>query len=614
VSAPAKPPGLPGRGRELLFLAFGSLAVAVAMTWPALRHPLRTVPQELGDPLYFAWQIAWTGHALVTHPETMYTTNAFAHAPGSLAYTDTILGYAPFVSLVNGLHPGIGGALLAYNLVFVLSVALAFAGGYLLARVLGARVAGALVMAAGYAFAPWHLAHARHLNVISTGGIALALALIAYGHGWTFRRVDPWPADSARAGQVRRGRRVRPGWIVAGWLVACWQLSLGFALGIPFAWVLLLVMTIAVLTWLARGRPAVPRSAVAASGVGAVLFGLTGWLLVRPYLQVVDAFPVAERTEQMVARFSPPWWGLLTAPPESWWWGSARSGRQSAWQSGWRAAMGVEPQEKTLLPGLVLIGLALIGLGYSSWTGRHRVLLAAGVLTAGVLALGTSGPHGGGWTYLPVFRHLPGWGVVRTPGRLTLWTTLALGLLAAGAVTKAVERALEPGSGPRVRSGLLNPGLLRSGLLRSGLLIPAGLVLAEGIGSVPQLEVPHPPVVLRSLPGPVLVLPNSRQHDYLVMTWSTDGWPELVNGGSGFDPPPQAVLREVARTFPQRESVQFLRARGVRTVVLVRSQLAGTPWRELAARPPAELQAQAGAVGIQVRSQDDALIYDLSGR
>ena len=53
------------------------------------------------------------------------------------------------------------------------------------------------------------------MQVISSGGIPLALAL-----------------------GVRGYRLRRPGWVVAGSAVAAWQLSIGFTLGLPFAYLL----------------------------------------------------------------------------------------------------------------------------------------------------------------------------------------------------------------------------------------------------------------------------------------------------------------------------------------------------------------------------------------
>ena len=82
-----------------------------------------------------------------------------------------------------------------------------------------------------------------------------------------------------------------------------------------------------------------------------------------------------------------------------------------------------------------------------------------------------------------------------------------------------------------------------------------------------------------------MFLPTDLVGDYHLMLWSTDGWPTLANGSSGFDPPWQAQLRKAVKTFPDAGSVAALRARGVRTVVLVRSRAAGSEWEGAADKP-----------------------------
>jgi hypothetical protein len=477
-------------------------------------------------------------------------------------------------------------ALLSYNLLYVLAWALAFASAYLLARVLGARVPGALVLAAAYGFAPWRLAHARHLNVLSTGGIVLAFALLAYGHGWMLRRRTLQAGDPAAQPAPRR---VRPGWILAGWGVACWQLTLGFAVGVPFAWVLGGVLLVAiVIGW--RSRPWDAR-VVRADLWGAALFVVTGLALTVPYQLVIRHFPVAQRTEKMVELYSPTSRGLLTAPGESRWWGSL--------QAGWRTGL-MAPAEQALLPGLVLVLLALIGLRWSAWSGRARAGLALTAVFFAVMALGVAAPGGGRFSYLIAFRHLPGWEALRTPGRLVLWCTLALGLLAAGAVTAAADRVARRAVTRRAR-------VLWAGLL----LVPAVLVLSEGSGAVAAQVVPQQPVALKSLPGPLLVMPTSMQRDFLVMTWSTDGWPRLINGGSGFEPPQQSRLRRAASRFPSMDSAAQLRTLGVRTIVLIKAQAPGTAWQPLASQPVSLTRAQAARVGATTADTGPALIFDL---
>jgi hypothetical protein len=570
------------RAGEVAAVTALSAGLAVLMTWPALRDPSATVPQDLTDPLYFVWQLAWVGHALVTDPLDLWTTNAFSGAPLNLAYTDTMLGYAPISALGRGLE----GALVVYNVLFVAVAALAFLGAYLLARVLGARWPGALVAAAAFAYAPWRLAHDRHLNVLSTGGIALAFALLAYGHGWRLRTAERRAAGGP-APAARRPRR--PGWVLAGWAVACWQLTLGFAVGLPFAWALVVVLGVAAVTGVARSpdglRAAYRRSRrlVTADVVGGSAFVATGALLAIPYQRVVSDFPIAMRTEEMLERYSPPLRGLVTAPPESIWAGL---------QDGWRSSM-VAVQEQALLPGFVVLALAAVGLGYSAWSPRHRVLLAAGTLVSVTLCLGTSGPFGGEYTYLPLFRHVPGWEALRTPGRLVLWVTLCLGLLAAGAVTRLAEDVARRRAGRVAGSagGSAGDGAparrwprrLAVPAASLGLLLPAVAVTLDGASHMPYPRVPAAPADLAALPQPLMVLPTSQAGDFLVMTWSTDGWPRLANGGSGFEPPTQARLRREVHGFPDERSVEVLRARGVRTVVLVTSRPAGTSWADAAA-------------------------------
>jgi hypothetical protein len=256
------------------------------------------------------------------------------------------------------------------------------------------------------------------------------------------------------------------------------------------------------------------------------------------------------------------------------------------------------PGEQAVMPGLGVLVIALVGLGYSVWAPRHRALLGGALVLTLVMAVGTSAPGEGRWSYLLLFRHVPGWEAIRTPGRLVLWATLALGLLAAGAITRLAQD-LAGGRG------------LRSPVMAAALMLPAAAVLLEGVGSVPQPVVPRPTVALASLPAPLLVLPTSQGGDYLTMTWSTAGWPRTANGGSGFESPIQARLRRTAAAFPSAQSVNTLRADGVRTVVLERALAVGTPWETLAQEPLERLDARTSALGVQVTDWGGAVVFDL---
>ncbi|SNS02371.1 hypothetical protein SAMN06264365_108307, partial [Actinoplanes regularis] len=228
--APERPPGRIRRGlraigrrfvHEYALTIYLSVIFAAGLSWPTLRDPLHTLPQDLGDPTRQAWQVSWLGHVLQTNPIKIWQTNAYFPTTDTLAYGDSLLGYAPAGLLGTGPE----AAVLRYNILFVLAHALLLFGAYALVRQLGARPIGAAVAAAAFAYAPWRLAQEGHLNIVSAGAIPLALALLARGHGWSLRY------------RFRPTRR-HSGWAALGWLVATWQLSLGFALGVAFAYVL----------------------------------------------------------------------------------------------------------------------------------------------------------------------------------------------------------------------------------------------------------------------------------------------------------------------------------------------------------------------------------------
>lgn len=359
---------------EWTLAVLGSLALAVAMTWPTLRYPRYTLPQDYWDPSLQAWQMAWTGHALLTDPGRLLHSNAFFPERWSFVFSDTLLGYAPAGMIGSGPE----AALLRYNIMFVLAHALATFGAYALARQLGAGRIGAAVAGVTYTYAPWLLAQAGHLHVVSNGGIPLALAMLARGHGWSLRH-----------GYRPEKRRVR--WVYAGWLVAAWQLSLGFGIGLPFAYVLAGIGLVATITWVLRRWVVRPvrrpfgRRLFTADAVGGLIFAAVGLLLALPYFTVAKLHPQAERTLDDLAWYSPPATGFLTAPAESRVWGDLHEGARSTLP--WHPEM-------TLLPGYVLYALALGGLFFSVWRVRHRLLLWPGSWSAWCWRWGPSSSTG----------------------------------------------------------------------------------------------------------------------------------------------------------------------------------------------------------------------------
>jgi hypothetical protein len=529
---------------EWTVVAVLAVALAAVMTWPALAHPTTSMPVDWGDPTLVAWGMAWDGHALLTDPLHLWNANALYPEQYSLAFSDSLLGYAP----AGMIGRGVAAALLRYNLIFVLAPALASFGAYALARQLGALRIAAAIAGVAFAYAPWRAGQITHLHVLSSGGIVLALAMLARGHGWPLR---PGPSGL-----------LRPGGVWAGWAVAAWQVTLGFSIGLPFVYVMLAGFVVASGRYgyaCFRSRrvwPANPRLLGANLG-GGVIFGAVTVLMSLPYVQVARLHPDNARTIGYVALFSPHLTGFGVAPEGSWLWGHLGAGA--------RASMPF-PGESSLMPGLAVSVLAVIGLVFSAWRPRWRIALAGGAVAAAALALGPHLPGGGNPGYVTLYHVLPGWDGMRTPGRLVLWVSLPLGLLAAGAVTAALTRrrpalASTARAWPRRAAGPVVA------------LLVLALVAVEGVTMTPYGKLPQFSLPAGSVEEPMLILPLKTYLDNLVLVSTTDTFPRMPNGASGIVPHSQDLIVSATRTFPDAASVAYLRQMGIRTVVV----LAGEP-------------------------------------
>ncbi|RRR99624.1 hypothetical protein [Glycomyces terrestris] len=558
---------------EWTLAALFSALLAVAMTWPLAKNLTTAIPHDLGDPLLQAYTLAWLGESLRGDPQGIWTTNSFWPNPDSFLFTDTLFGYAPAALLaVDG-----PSNLAVYNVLFIATFALAFLGGYALLRQLGARVAGSAVGAAAFAYAPWKLAHLGHLNVLSSGAIALSLAMLARGHGWSLR------------GGFRPERQ-RPGWILAGWLVALWQFSIGVALGLTFVYLMLAIAVVVGLTWLVK-RPALTWRTVAADGAGGTVFSLGVLWIADRHASVAQAYPETVRSWDYVQFFSPSWQSFIIAPEESRLWGAAHEAARA--ELTW-------PPEQTLLVGFTVLALAVAGLIWSSWSRWQRAWIALGIAVFTALAMGPNFLDDGRWAWGLLYEYAPGFDAVRTTGRMVLYISLLLAVLAAGTLTRLADDADAVAHESRVDKRFEEKAPRRVHAL---LFAPLVFVLWEGL-MVPELHAPDPaPLDVSSLDGPVMFLPSDGR-DTRVQFWTVDGFPEMVNGSAAFTPAGTSELRDLSKSFPSEDAIAGLREAGVETVVVVPGWLPGSDW--------AGLDTEAEPFGVEVERTDDAIVYDLN--
>jgi hypothetical protein len=571
----------PAIGRaEILWVIAAGVALAVLTTWPLVLHLSTRIAPDLGDPVRTSWEIAWVGHAMLHQPLHVFDANAFYPRPLSLAFSDSLLGYGPAAWVGSGTV----AAVVRYNLLFLFAWSLCFVGAWLLARELGTGRVGGAVAGAAFAYAPYKVTEAGHLHVISGGGIPLALFLLLRGY-----------------------RRSSPRLVIAGWLVAAWQISLGFTLGLQFAYLLLvLALVMAVWWWRAHGRQsisdlrALPRGLVAITCVGIALCGVVTVYQARPYLKVASEYPTAKRTLREVKTYSSGPWALISASSENRVWGGITAGARDHVHS---------KNEDVFFPGGVIFVLAAIGLLTSIYTRRLRIGLACGVAVCAVLAMGM-GLTGAGYPYRLLYDYAPGWEGVRVPGRVFITATLFLALLAAAGAWRLARLARNWSP--------THPVLGKNGGERMaavvGALLLVGLV-GEGAGHMEHPVVPQPVRAEAGLLAPVLDLPTDGAADRLWQYFSSDGFYEIPVGNSTFDLPALDDLRGGMGGFPDRASVEKLRWYGIKTVVLhtVMPQLPGLKAPEVP-EPPDYAAAAAkpiAGLGIARRQVGSIVIYEI---
>jgi hypothetical protein len=579
VVVPSAPRGFTGTVRRLAtrestLVVLAGLAFSVLFHWPIVRHPKSQIVSDLGDPLLQTWELAWHRHFLTAGGD-FWTANIFHPSADNFAFTDSLLGYLPLSLFGDGQY----AAVMRYNIAYVIAFALAFIGAFALTRQLGSNWQGAALAGIVCAWTPWRMTQISHLNILSAGGIALALFALARGHGYSFRF-------------GLRPELARPWWALLGWLIAAWQVSIGFAVGLPFVYLMALLGLAIIVANVLRRRVLGTRFLVM-NGVGMLVFAGVTYLMTIPYRRVIERYH-AIRTWDEVVRNSPPPQGLITASDQTWLWQGTLLNRTEN-------LPGLVPWEKMLMPGFVVVLFAVAGLLVSAWPLRVRIGLLVATVVATVLSLGAS-VHGGTFTYRLLWEYLPGWDALRTPGRLIMWAVLLLALLAAGAVT-GLERAW-------VERRTTKPGRQRmQRLVALALLVPALGALLEGIPDrnyvTPAGIPPGVRQVFEQGPDPILVLPVTEFSDFTYMLWSTETFPTLANGNTGYFPPEYWVILDAAKHFPDGASIEKFRKFGIRSVVVLKASVKGTPYSGVLYRPP-------GALPVTKTENADVVVFTIN--
>jgi hypothetical protein len=513
------------RGGNAAFLAL-TLALFVALT------AVMTFPQVLrmsdgvhdpGDPLMVTWVLAWVAHQLPNAPAHIFDANIFYPERNTLAYSETLLVPGMLAAPLHwlGVAP-----ILVYNLVFLSGFALSGVGVALLVRRLTGNTGAAIVAGIVFAFPPYRIDHYAHLQLQQTQFIPLAM--------WAFHRL----LDS---GRLRDG-------VLLGVCTACQMLSCmyyGLFL-IPYMAVVCGAMLIAART--------LSKQRITALAVAAAIVIVAMIPVGRAYLAAREV--VGERGRAEVEQNSATWRNYL-APPET----NAMYGKVFA--------RFMEP-ERRLFPGFVAVALAIVGL-WPSGRGYLRTPQFAyvlGLILAFDVSLGFNGViYRGLYDYFLPFKAL------RIPARMGLMVGFSLAVLAGYGATRIAKRLPSPAS-------------------RRAVLTTIGILMLAEYASTPLVlwAAPRHPQdayadLLRDADyGPTSVIfefPTGAMEDPEYLYYSTFHWQYLVNGYSGFFPPSYRKIVNAVRGFPDDASMDIVRSRGVRYLVIHGEWLYGARYEQL---------------------------------
>ncbi len=509
-------------------------SAAVIMTWPLAVHLTDRIgaPQGPGDPFLNLWVLGWGLRAWTTDPASVFTgrvfdANIFFPAENTLAYSDHFLLQSLALSPV---YAATGNALLCYNLLVMLSIALSGWAMHAFVRAVTGSARGALLAGLAWACWPYRTAHLPQIQLQALYVMPLALLCVH---------------------RLVAGRRWRDA--LALGLIAVLQAIASVYYGVIMAVVIVAsgaLLAIATGQW--RSRQLWVRFVVA--GVTAVVCAAP---LLWPYVRSQQSEGFG-RTRYEASQQSADPRSYVQVPPTNLAYG--RTGVLAPSPSsppGTRDRTGVEHY---LFPGFVVTALALLGV-WRNWNRDSRPLVLSSVALVVVGIVLSFGPEGFRGLYAPLHDNVFGFRAIRAPARFSVIAMLGLATLAA--------------LGLRQLPGSRRESVARFGAVRwiSTILVAAALL--EYINSSLPLA-PAPPrstqvaAWLKNAPEPgaVVHLPLTMDiENTTFMLQSLEHGRPIVNGYSGQRPDFYAALVNALADIPSAEALLTLKELDVRFVV-----------------------------------------------
>ena len=490
---------------------YGLVALIFALLTIALTYPqIRFLDSHVGmhyDGLFSIWRLAWFAHQLPRDPLHLFDANIFYPEKNTLAYSDALL----FQNLMTAPLMWAGmNAVVAYNVVLLLSFVAAGLGMYAWLSRRGMPRFAAFVGALLFAFQPYRFAHFPQLELLWTCFIPVGFLALE-------RIVE----------RARLGDGVLLGLAVALQVWSCLYYAVFLVTGLAIVAPFLLVGAPRD-TWRAIVRPIVVAVAIAAA---------LSMPYALPYLQTQELRQ--NRGDELVNWSATPE-SYVSTTHESWFY------RHPAGQAG--------PLEGVLFPGFLTLALAAVGIA----TGlRHKRTIAYAVL--GVIAFDLSlGVFG--VLFAPLRELVFLYAGLRVPARLFVLVSCAFCVLAAHGVTFLLANR------PR-RTQAIATTIIAIVVIAETISVPLPLLPVPESTRVYSWLRDQPRGVVFEWPVPSPSdLGHTRTPDY--MYFSIQHWHPMAVGYSGGYPRSYLNLLEETKTFPDFSAIRRLQEHGVTYLIL----------------------------------------------
>jgi len=167
--------------REIGLSLAGHAALVALMSWPLVLDLAHAGVTDRPDGRLNAWILAWDAHALLHQPTRFFQAPIFHPLPDTLALSENLI----LPAVLSAPFQWLGGPVLAYNTVLLVSLIVSGLGAQLLVRRVSGDRFAAFVGGAMFAVGAHRWIRLAHLHAQVT--LFLPFALLALDHFWAKR-------------------------------------------------------------------------------------------------------------------------------------------------------------------------------------------------------------------------------------------------------------------------------------------------------------------------------------------------------------------------------------------------------------------------------------------